>query len=518
MTTTDFYGVDIGAGPETASTTAAVLDVFEVLRPKSSLTPLIRIGGDIDGSYLVPDDLDGITACFSPGVNRIKYFEDYLTDHYGIRSHMVDFTCEASEFKTPLRDGLQTFAKKWLDVTPGADNVSLEDWVAEHEAEGDLLLQIDIEGAEYRNLLATPDETLGRFRIMVLELHGLGRVLDARTLQSAIGPFVEKLGAQFTCVHAHPNNCCGEVVVPGTDITIPNVLELTFVRRDRFAPGDGPVTLPHPLDVSRNVPRNAPLFLSEAWCGGPRPVEARVKMLEDKQRYRDEVGSATADDELSGVLALTMQSIQTVARSGVPAEVPQERRLVEVAEGRPYRLSEGYGSTSRTGEVRRREAYFFHTAFGANQSIRVDLGRRRRISRIEITNRTDGFQERARFLFVTLSGGPDTPPVFPLHEAGELPQGAWTECGLDLPDVRARYVTISSPVNTALHFADLRVYVARADEAIDTAGTTGAAGPVAVPPRPGRSVVRRVASAVRRRAGAARRRSSRGTTGDRHRR
>src|SRR5690554_7786815 len=57
-----------------------------------ALPILLRIGGDADGSYLVPDDLHGVSACFSPGVNKIKYFEDYLTDRYGIECHMCDFS------------------------------------------------------------------------------------------------------------------------------------------------------------------------------------------------------------------------------------------------------------------------------------------------------------------------------------------------------------------------------------------------------------------------------------------
>ena len=93
MSVQSFYGVDVGdASLSTAAATAEVVEVFEFLKPKASKTPLIRIGGDADGSYLVPDDLDGIAACFSPGVNRIKYFEDFLADRYGIQSHMCDFS------------------------------------------------------------------------------------------------------------------------------------------------------------------------------------------------------------------------------------------------------------------------------------------------------------------------------------------------------------------------------------------------------------------------------------------
>jgi hypothetical protein len=463
-----FYGVDIGVpSRSTAAATAEVVEVFELLKPKASNTPLIRIGGDNDGSYLVPDHLDGIAACFSPGVSRIKYFEDFLADRYGIQSHMCDFSCDVDELKTPLKPGMQTFVKKWLDVRPGENNISLEDWLQDHDSQGDLLLQMDIEGAEYRNILATSERTLARFRVIVLEVHGLGKVLETPILREVIAPFFQKLARSFTTVHAHPNNCCGEFMVPDTDIRIPNVLELTFIRNDHFVPGPSPAALPHPLDVSRNVPRKAPLFLSEAWCDYHRPLESRVKILEDNLRYREDVGAFSVDGELSGALSLTMESLQTLSTLVVPA-LKRDGDLVEVARGRPYELSSTYGTSSRTGVVQHRGSYFFHTGFGKDQSIRVDLGRRHQVRRIEVTNRQGGFQERAKHIFAVLTDGPGQGMrrVFPMYETGRLPGGAWQECGIEVPDVSARYVTITSPMDTALHFSDLRIYAADGDRPI----------------------------------------------------
>ncbi len=170
--------------------------------------------------------------------------------------------------------------------------------------------------------------------------------------------------------------------------------------------------------------------------------------------------SRSGDAELSGALSLTMESLQTL--SGLVAPAPERAGdLVEVAAGRPYKLSSAYGTSSRTGVVQPRRSYFFHTTFGTGQWIRVDLGRRQRVRRIEVTNRRDGYQGRARHVFAVLSdGAPGGRRVFPIYKHGQLPEGAWQECGIDLPDVGARYVTIISPMNTALHFADLRVYAA----------------------------------------------------------
>lgn len=77
-----------------------------LLRPRPCPARLIRIGGALDGAYLVPDDLDGIEACFSPGVSNRKDFEDELTKTYSIKCHMCDFSSSLHRFKTPLIDGM----------------------------------------------------------------------------------------------------------------------------------------------------------------------------------------------------------------------------------------------------------------------------------------------------------------------------------------------------------------------------------------------------------------------------
>ena len=39
---------------------------------------LIRVGSEHDGGYLVPDDLESISSCFSPGVSTNADFETEL--------------------------------------------------------------------------------------------------------------------------------------------------------------------------------------------------------------------------------------------------------------------------------------------------------------------------------------------------------------------------------------------------------------------------------------------------------
>ena len=103
--------------------------LIEVMRPQPSPKPLVRLGGYRDGAYLLPDDLEDIVACFSPGVSGVKHFEDELHDTYGIPSHMCDFSSDIKQFNTPLKKG-QTFKKLWLDISGKPNTITLEDWVA----------------------------------------------------------------------------------------------------------------------------------------------------------------------------------------------------------------------------------------------------------------------------------------------------------------------------------------------------------------------------------------------------
>ncbi len=51
------------------------------LRPMTPEKGLIRIGPDDDGGYVVPNNLDGIQACYSPGVSTECRFDNFSCAH-----------------------------------------------------------------------------------------------------------------------------------------------------------------------------------------------------------------------------------------------------------------------------------------------------------------------------------------------------------------------------------------------------------------------------------------------------
>lgn len=440
-----------------------LLRVLRFLRPKPCPVPLTRIGGDGDGAYLLPQDLDGIVACFSPGVSNSKDFEDALYRSHGIGSHMCDFTSDLHRLKTPLIEGAQSFEKKWLDVDGGAESLSLADWVsARAPGEQDLILQIDIEGAEYRNLLNTPREVLRRFRIIVMELHGLARLNDAAVFRDVLRPFFLALEQDFVSVHAHPNNCAPQVMVEHAGMRVPQVLELTLLRKDRIGAGRDGIApqLPHPLDLGRNVRSNPPEFLDDSWLDGPRPVESELKRLRDELDFAQERRYTEAEMRklrrdlraaLGWLLARTDRSPAATLPPGA----------VEIAEGRPFMLDAAHAGRARRGVVRRKTPFFFHTALKVGPRITIDLQQPHHVDRIVVTNRSDGLlPHRAAGLFAVLHLEPEPDGgrahAFALDE--EFLSGRVAEASLTLPSVRARHVTLTSPLQTALHFANVRVF------------------------------------------------------------
>ncbi|MEM1385348.1 MAG: FkbM family methyltransferase [Pseudomonadota bacterium] len=221
--------------------------------------PLIRIGGAEDGGYLIPDDLDGIRYCISPGVSEEITFD---LDMANRDMHVI--MADASVDGPPVEHRKFTFHKKFLGLNSDETFMRLDQLCDAVPESQEMILQMDIEGAEYGILLDVSDNLLKRFRIIILELHGLSNAFDAFSLP-IIEAFVEKLSRYHAVVHIHPNNCCGSMSRSG--IEIPRVMELTFTRRDRGVSA-GPVrkTYPHPLDVD-NVAEHPSLNLADLWKG-----------------------------------------------------------------------------------------------------------------------------------------------------------------------------------------------------------------------------------------------------------
>ncbi len=205
---------------------------------------LIRIGGSGDGGYLVPRDLGGISACFSPGVNNEASFESDLLINHGIPSHLADFSVD----RPPEYAREKSFEKKFLGAYSSEAYISLEDWVCKYEGgrdSFDLILQMDIEGAEYEVILSTPLSILRRFRVVIIEFHDFQQIGHPQFFK-LVSATLGKLFQLFYPVHIHPNNCGSPRNVNG--VLVPPVFEMTLIRKDRCCVTGYQKTFPHMLD------------------------------------------------------------------------------------------------------------------------------------------------------------------------------------------------------------------------------------------------------------------------------
>jgi hypothetical protein len=254
-----FVTACLNAGISVAKQTdiEAVRNLVARLHPLVTEHPLIRMGAQGDGGYLIPDDLEGVAACFSPGVDDRATFETDLIER-GIPCFLADASVDGA----PIKGDMIHFTRKFLGVINNDTTITLDDWVnSNRPGDSELILQMDIEGAEWPVLLNTARDTLRRFRIIVIELHDLERLMDKHAF-AIISSTFERLLEDFYVVHNHPNNY-GRSVRRGSFV-IPRVIEMTLLRKDRVKSVKFARTFPHPLD-ERNDTAHPDVPLPPQW-------------------------------------------------------------------------------------------------------------------------------------------------------------------------------------------------------------------------------------------------------------
>ena len=233
---------------------------FNGIKPVDIQEGLIRVGGSNDGGYLIPNILEGIKYCFSPGIAENANFEKELSDKYNIKSFMLDLSVD----NPPVENDSFEFLKKNLNVYNNKENITFEDWFMEAVGQnsGEAILQMDIEGYEYKVLYDIPHKIMSNFRILVIEFHDFSRFLFEPVGYHFVSGVFEKILSQFSVVHIHENNCCPSTTMKG--IRIPKVVEITFLNKNYVNPTGKEASIPHELD-EKNVPDLPDSFFPKLW-------------------------------------------------------------------------------------------------------------------------------------------------------------------------------------------------------------------------------------------------------------
>jgi len=205
---------------------------------------LQRFGSAHDGGYLMCGNLVGqAQSAYSYGIGRA---DDWGCD-VSRASHVAVHQYDCFDPSRPTcPGGTFIFHDECIGAAGSRTDGRVFRSMAKHIARnGDrgkhLLVKVDVEGAEWESLAATPDDVLTTVDQLVVEFHNPTRREHLR--------LIEKLKKTFYVANVHFNNFgCSKAAPP-----LPShLVEILFVNKRLAAVDPAPFT-PSPLDA-RNVP------------------------------------------------------------------------------------------------------------------------------------------------------------------------------------------------------------------------------------------------------------------------
>jgi hypothetical protein len=237
---------------------SAVPNSVEVFDALGLLTPYDvstfskrRIGSACDGGYVLLDDFEHVSAIYSVGIGTEISFDEEFAD-MGKHVFMFDHTID----KPPrTHDNFHFFKQGIAAITdPSRAVYTIEHQIRSlgHEGGSDLLLKIDVEGAEFDVFPTMSLDTLRHFRQIALEIHDLFK-LSEPNYRSRFVAALSNINNLFTLFHVHANNWAGIGFVEG--FLIADILELSFVRSDLVVRTPNKTIYPTAYDFPNQSPR-----------------------------------------------------------------------------------------------------------------------------------------------------------------------------------------------------------------------------------------------------------------------
>lgn len=186
----------------------------------------IRVGKEYDGGYTMINDFDETIIAYSYGISNDVSWDQAMADHK-IHSYMYDHTISALPYENPFFH----WKKEGVCGKVKIDNCASVDThlkVNGHNLCRNLILKMDVEGAEWDVLMDIKPETLSQFKQIVFEFHDM----YSPQLFSKICKVLSKLNETHQCVHVHGNNCGPSSSIAG--MVMPYAIEILYVRKEDY--------------------------------------------------------------------------------------------------------------------------------------------------------------------------------------------------------------------------------------------------------------------------------------------
>jgi hypothetical protein len=211
-----------------ANSTKDLFYAWKYLTDFRDFCELKLYGGAQDGAYFAPADLQDVHYVFSPGYGGVKKFEDEMS-----QLGKKVFICDPSYESIPDLKDSQSFQRVCLSTSTSVsqNKISLDDWLEKNKCgnRNNMLLQMDIEGAEWEILNQLDNGTLEKFKCLIIEFHNLEKLIYEREFLSLSINVLEKVDKHFINVFSRANNAGGFVYLLGQKF--PKVVEVTLVNR-----------------------------------------------------------------------------------------------------------------------------------------------------------------------------------------------------------------------------------------------------------------------------------------------
>ena len=216
----EFMGVDVN--PTVHEMANRVNAIRELLALEVADVEYERFGSAGDGGYVMANDITEKDFLISFGVGDNVDFE-YSLSLRGVKTHLYDYTVE----QLP-RDVPDAF---FYQEKIGPEDTTISDAVARAPSKKNLLLKMDIEGAEFETIASTPLTDLALFRQITLEVHWMHQLEDYAFYLEALKAF-QKLRATHFPVLVHANNDRPLMVIGNSPV--PVVFEVLYLNRDLY--------------------------------------------------------------------------------------------------------------------------------------------------------------------------------------------------------------------------------------------------------------------------------------------
>lgn len=209
---------------------------------------LISIAGSsLSGHYLMADSFRKNSIAYTFGLNRDASWELEMV-RKGYQSFIYDHNKTGLPF---FVEGFNYFQEGLSgDSQPLKQLDTLANYIKRngHQNRTGMILKMDIEGAEWDFLNSVDIKTLKQFDQIIFEMHNLVRSCSKEESNRRLKA-LEKLNWTHQLVHLHANNT--SYVVQMNGFTFPDVIEVTYVNRDKFKTFEDPLLiLPTDKDVA----------------------------------------------------------------------------------------------------------------------------------------------------------------------------------------------------------------------------------------------------------------------------